>query len=70
MKKADEPMPLKKRFELQIGVFIDAKDIDEMWEKFREADLHDILNQIDATDCYYAEVIDCLIPLPPKELSR
>ena len=47
-----------KRFELQIGVFIDAKDIDEMWEKFREAGLHDILNQIDSTDCYDAEVVD------------
>jgi hypothetical protein len=59
MKKADEPMPLKKRFHVKIDLFIDCAHIDEMWEIFRASGLHDILNQTDATDCYDAEVIDC-----------
>ena len=47
-----------KRFELKIDVFIDAKHIDEMWEIFRDAGLHDILNQLDGEGHYNAEVVD------------
>ena len=46
-----------KRFELSIGVYIDAEHIDEMWEKFRKAGLHEILNQLDAEDGYASEVV-------------
>jgi hypothetical protein len=46
-----------KRFELQIGVYIDAEHIDQMWEIFRDAGLHEILNNLDAEDGYEAEVV-------------
>lgn len=46
-----------KRFELQLGVFIDAEHIDEMWEIFRKSGLHDILDQLDAEDGYESEVV-------------
>jgi len=46
-----------KRFELQIGVFIDAENLEDMWERFRSAGLHDLLNQIDAEDGYESEVV-------------
>jgi len=51
------PKTSLKRYELQIGVFIDAKHIDQMWEIFRRAGLHDTLNQLDAEDGYNAEVV-------------
>jgi len=51
------PKTSLKRYELQIGVFIDAKHIDQMWEIFRRAGLHDILNQLDADGGYNAEVV-------------
>lgn len=46
-----------KRFELQIGVYIDAKHIDEMWEKVRKSGLHEILNALDSEDGYESEVV-------------
>jgi hypothetical protein len=46
-----------QRFELQIGVFIDAEHIDEMWEIFRKAGLHEVLNTLDAEDGYASEVV-------------
>ena len=46
-----------KRFELQIGVFIDAENIDAIWEKFRDAGLHESLNDLDAEDGYESEVV-------------
>lgn len=45
-----------KRFELEIGVYIDAEDIDAMWEKFRKSGLHDALNDLGDG---YTEVVGC-----------
>lgn len=47
-----------KRFELEIGVYIDAENETEMWEIFRNAGLHEILYNLDAEDGYEAEVVN------------
>jgi hypothetical protein len=46
-----------KRFELEIGLYIDADNIDEMWNIVKSSGLHDLLNQLDAEDGYAAEVV-------------
>lgn len=62
-----------KRFELSIGVYIDAEHIDMMWEKFRESGVHDLLNELDAEDGYASEVVGEVKlnsdgdPVPPEE---
>tara|TARA_R110000751_G_scaffold200002_1_gene304797 strand:+ start:157 stop:336 length:180 start_codon:yes stop_codon:yes gene_type:complete len=45
------------QFELQIGIFIEAENVDNMWEIFRKSGLHDILNDLDAEDGYEAEIV-------------
>ena len=47
-----------KRFELQIGLYIDAEDEASMWAKFDHSGLHQTLNQIDGDGHYNAEVVD------------
>ena len=46
-----------KRFELSIGVYIDAEHIDEMWEKVAKSGVHELLNELDAEDGYASEVV-------------
>ena len=47
-----------KRFELQIGLYIDAEDEASMWAQFDHSGLHQTLNQIDGDGHYNAEVVD------------
>lgn len=55
-----------KRFELQLGVYIDAENAEEMWSKFRDSGAHDILNQLDVEDGYASEIVS-ETEVPPAE---
>lgn len=46
-----------KQFEISIGLFIRAEDVDEMWNRFHDSGLHDLLNHLDAEDGYESEVV-------------
>lgn len=45
-----------KRFELQISLGMYADNIEDLWAIFKNAGLHDTLNQLDAEGCYLCEV--------------